>query len=621
MYIRKTVRRYKDKTYVNFLLVESVLTDKGPRQKVICSLGDLSPAPPHKWLALARKLQDALTGQLSLPGMADEDPELDQLKQALPLQAAPLVDLDTTTATASSADDLIAVHIDRVTYESPRPAGHVHVGREFWKRLGLDDILKSLGFSPYLVSLTCAMTLNRLICPAAEYAMPDWIRSTALADILNVDFSRLPDDPLYRNLDRLHHHRAAIESALAEREQSLFNLGNTILLYDLTSTYFEGKAALIPKAKRGYSRDHRPDCKQLVVGLVIGREGFPRAHEIFEGNAQDRQTLATMLDLLEQRVGLPEGSTIVVDRGMAFAENIAELRRRKLHYVIAAGPKERDRLLAEFETADGFEEVIRQPSPRNPGQKKSSVRVKAHSLNNELLILCISQERVEKDRAIRAKQEGRFLKDVARLQARIESGRLKKEIKIGESIGRLKERYPRVARYYSLTFDAKTRQLENEPDEQRRKVAASLDGSYLLRSDRLELSADEGWRIYGSLTRAENAFRCMKSPLCERPIFHHLEHRAESHIFLCLLAYHLLVAIETTLLRQDIHTSWATIRDLLATHQIATIVLPTDQNGVLRIRRSATPEPDHRVLYEALGVPTEIIRPVKTWGRSRPNSD
>jgi len=621
MYIRKTVRRYKDKTYVNFLLVESVLTDKGPRQKVVCSLGDLSPKPPQQWLALARKLQDALTGQLSLPGMADDDPELEQLKHGLPTPTAPPGDVDTTITAISSPDDLVSVHIDRVTYEAPRPAGHIHVGREFWKRLGLDDIFKSLGFSPWLVSLTCAMTLNRLIHPAAEYAMPDWIRSTAMADLLGVDFSRLPEDPLYRNLDRLHPRRAAIESALAEREQSLFNLGNTILLYDLTSTYFEGQAALIPKAKRGYSRDHRPDCKQLVVGLVIGREGFPRAHEIFEGNSQDRQTLTTILDLLEKRVGLPEGSTIVVDRGMAFPENIAELRRRKLHSVVAAGQKERDRLRAEFETVDGFEEVVRRPSPRNPGQKKSSVRVKAHLSDGELLILCISHERVEKDRAIRAKQEGRFLKDVARLQARIENGRLKKEIKIGEAIGRLKERYPRVARYHSLTFDAQTRQLKNEPDEQKREVAASLDGSYLLRSDRHDLSADEGWRIYASLTRAENAFRCMKSPLCERPIFHHLEHRVESHIFLCVLAYHLLVAIETTLLRQEIHTSWATVRDLLATHEIATIVLPTDQNRVLRIRRSATPEPDHKVLYEALGVPIQIIRPVKTWERNPPNSD
>jgi transposase len=621
MYIRKTVRRYKDKTYVNFLLVESVLTAKGPRQKVVCSLGDLSPRPPEQWLALARKLQDALTGQLSLPGMAHEDPELEQLKQQLPTQTAPSKDVDGTIAAASSPGDLVAVHIDRVSYDTPRPAGHIHVGLQFWRRLGLDDIFESLGFSPYLVALTCAMTLNRLIHPAAEYAMPDWIRSTAMADILGVDFSRLTEDPLYRNLDRLHPNRSTIESALAKRERSLFNLGNTVLLYDLTSTYFEGKAARIPKAKRGYSRDHRPDCKQVVVGLVIDREGFPRAHEIFEGNVQDRQTLTTMLDSLEKRVGLPEGSTIVIDRGMAFAENIAELRRRKLHYVVAAGPKERDRLLAEFEAVDGFEEVIRRPSPRNPGQRKSSVRVKAHASNDERLILCISEERVEKDRAIRAKQEGRFLKDVARLQARIGKGQLQKEIKIGEAIGRLKERYPRVSRYHSLTFDAKTRKLKHEPDEQKREVAANLDGSYLLRSDRQELSADEGWRIYASLTRAENAFRCMKSPLCERPIFHHLEHRVESHIFLCVLAYHLLVAIETTLLRQDIHTSWATVRDLLATHQIATIVLPTDQNGVLRIRRSATPEPDHKVLYEALSVPTEIIRPVKTWERKPRNSD
>ena len=147
-------------------------------------------------------------------------------------------------------------------------------------------------------------------------------------------------------------------------------------------------------------------------------------------------------------------------------------------------------------------------------------------------------------------------------------------------------------------------------------MAASLDGSYLLRSDRQEVSADEGWRIYAALTRAENAFRCMKSPLCERPIFHHLEHRVESHIFLCVLAYHLLVAIETTLVRQEIHTSWASVRDLLATHVIATVVLPTDQNGVLRIRRCATPEPDHKVLYEALGVTTQIIRPVKVWERT-----
>jgi hypothetical protein len=228
-YIRKTVRRYKDKTYVNYLLVESVLTEKGPRQKVICSLGDLSPKPPEEWLALARKLKDALTGQMSLPGFAEDDPELQRLVRELPAQPPPDRDSPRTESTPTSGN-LISVHADHVTYENPRPAGHIHVGFEFWKRLGLDDILKSLDFTPWLIQLTCAMTLNRLIHPAAEYAMPDWIRSTALAEILGFDSSRLPHDPLDRNLDRLHPHRAAIESALAQREQSLFNLGNTILL-------------------------------------------------------------------------------------------------------------------------------------------------------------------------------------------------------------------------------------------------------------------------------------------------------------------------------------------------------------------------------------------------------
>ena len=210
MYVRKTVRRYKDRTYVNYLLVESVLTEKGPRQKVVCSLGDLSPRPPEEWLALARKLQDALTGQLSLPGMADEDPELDRLVKSLPGPASSDVDSSTSEVATTSPDDLVSVHLDRVTFKNPRPAGHIHVGHEFWKRLGLDDILKSLGFSAWLVKVTCMMTLNRLIHPAAEYAMPDWIRSTAMADILKFDSSRLPHDPLYRNLDRLHPHRVRL---------------------------------------------------------------------------------------------------------------------------------------------------------------------------------------------------------------------------------------------------------------------------------------------------------------------------------------------------------------------------------------------------------------------------
>jgi transposase len=612
MYVRKTTRRYKDKAYTNYLLVESVHTPNGPRQKVICSLGDLSPRPAEDWLRLARKVEDALVGQIHL--LSHPDPEVEQIvHQVRNRQARSSSPADRTVSDQTPVDDLVAVHTGRVTATRVRTAGAVHVGFQFWKRLGFDGILKHLGFSAKAIRLTCAMTLNRLIHPDSEHAMPDWIRSTALGDILGVDFTTLVDDPLYRNLDRLHPNRAAIESDLVEQERRLFQLDPTVYLYDLTSTYFEGQAKRNPKARRGYSRDKRPDCKQVVVGLVIGREGFPLAHEVFEGNIQDRTTMGRMLDLLKDRVGMPEGSTVVVDRGIAYVENLAEIRKRKYHYVVAARQPERDNWLDQFEEPEGFELVPREPSPLNPCQKKSVVRVKPVRHGNELIVLCTSEERVAKDRAIREKQEQRFLADLDRLQQRIEKGRLKREIAVGEAIGRLKERYPRVARYHPITWDATTRKLVHEPDADKKAKAELLDGGYLLRTDRTDLSAPEAWLMYMTLTRAENAFRMIKTPLAERPIFHHLEHRVETHIFLCVLAYHLLVAIETTLLNRGVHTSWATLRQVLSTHQVATIVLPTDGGKLLRIRKGLTPEPKHLELYQLLDVPSEIMQPIKTW--------
>jgi transposase len=612
MYVRKTTRRYKDKTYTNYLLVESVHTPNGPRQKVICSLGDLSPRPAEDWLRLARKVEDALVGQLDL--FSNPDPEVEQIVRQVRARGACSSPEPIKPARDSDrSSDLVTVHTDRVTAAQHRTAGPVHVGFQFWKRLGFDAILKQRGFSLRAIRLTCAMTLNRLIHPDSEHAMPDWIRSTALGDILGVDFTTLVDDPLYRNLDRLHPNRAAIESDLVEQERHLFQLDPTVYLYDLTSTYFEGQAKRNPKAKRGYSRDKRPDCKQVVVGLVIGREGFPIAHEIFEGNTQDRKTLGRILDLLKDRIGMPEGSTVVVDRGIAYPENIAEICQRKHHYVVAARQPERDNWLDQFEEPEGFELVPREPSPLNPCQKKSVVRVKPVRQGEELIVLCTSEERVAKDRAIREKQEQRFLADLGRLQQRIEKGRLKREVAIGEATGRLKERYPRVARYHTITWDATTRKLTHEPNTDKKAKAELLDGGYLLRTDRIDLTAREAWLMYMTLTRAENAFRMIKTPLAERPIFHHLEHRVETHIFLCVLAYHLLVAIETTLLNQGVHTSWTTVRQTLATHQVATIIMPTDGGKSLRIRKGMTPDPEHLELYRLLGVPSEIMQPIKSW--------
>ncbi|HSE45560.1 MAG TPA: IS1634 family transposase [Gemmatimonadales bacterium] len=600
MFIRKTVRRHNGRSYTTYLLVESVRTPQGPRQRTICSLGDLSPGPRQKWLSLVNRVEAALQGQVPLDG---PDPLVEGIVDKI-RSAEPRLRQD---------DDIVAVHTDQVSLEKAREAGPVHVGHQMWRRLGLGEILQHSGLSARARLLSEVMVLNRLVAPCSEHAMPGWIERTALSDILGVDLSELSDESLYRNLDRLHPNRQGIESALAEREKSLFNLDDTYYLYDLTSTYFEGQCLLNPKAQRGYSRDQRPDCKQVVVGLVLDRDGFPKAHEVFSGNCQDRASLEHMLSQLEQRSGRHGGATVIVDRGMAYEENLAQIRARGHHYLVASRQSERQAWFDELEDEQGWQELIRQPSPRNPGQKKSRVWIKRAETAEHLYVLCRSEGRKAKDQAIRLKQEKRLLADLTRLEKRIDAGRLKRPDKVHEALGRLKERYPRVARYWLMSYEGDPPKLDWREDSDKKQRAIRLDGAYLLKTDRKDLSAEEAWRLYILLTRVEDAFRDMKSPLSERPIFHHLQHRVETHIFLCVLAYHLLVAVEKSFLDQGIHTSWATLREQLRTHQVVTAVLPTTDGHLLKIRRATTPEPQHRLIYRVLGIPEEVMAPVKTW--------
>jgi transposase len=422
------------------------------------------------------------------------------------------------------------------------------------------------------------------------------------------------DEALYRNLDRLHPQRETMERELAEREKTLFSLDDSIFLYDLTSTYFEGQALANPQAKRGYSRDKRPDCKQVVVGLVLDREGFPKAHEVFDGNTQDRASLEHMLETLEKRTGKRPGTTVIVDRGMAYDKNLEQIRQRGQHYLVAGLQGERKQWLAELESEEGWEEVVRAPSPRNPFQKKTRVQIKRQQKGEVLYLLCRSEGREEKDRAIREKQEAKLRADLAKLQQRVSKGQLKEEKKIQQAIGRLRERYPRVARYYAIDYEAAEKNLTWQELAEKKVLAQKLDGSYVLKTDRQDLTADEIWRAYVLLTRVEDAFRDMKSPLMERPIFHHLKNRTQTHIFLCVLAYHLLAAIEHRFLQAGVHTSWWTLRQQLRTHQVVTVVLhDADSDRVLKIRKATTPESTHSEIYATLRIPAEVCKPIRTW--------
>ena len=387
------------------------------------------------------------------------------------------------------------------------------------------------------------MTLNRLIFPLSEHAMPDWMRHTALADILPLDFSALHDDALYRNLDRLHPNRDAIERHLAEREKTLFNLDDTLYLYDLTSTYFEGEVSSNPQAKRGYSRDKRGDAKQVLVGLVLDRDGFPKAHEIFDGNRQDRTTVGEMLDSLEKRVGRKPGATVVVDRGMAYDEDLEQIRGARVPLPGGHAAAGAERLAGGIRGGGRLGGI--DPHPVAAQSLSGEIRGFASSVSRRGTKFIFSASAKGARRRIgrfERLHEQRLKKDLEKLQARVEKGRLKEAKKIYQAIGRLQERYPRVARYYHLDYDPEQKTLTWQEDSEKKTVAEKLDGGYVLKTDRQDLTADEIWRTYILLTRVEAAFRAMKSPLAERPIFHHLEHRTQTHIFLCVLAYHLLVA-------------------------------------------------------------------------------
>lgn len=618
MFIKRTTKTVNGVPYHNYLLVQSVKTERGPRHKVVCSLGNLEPGPPEKWQEMAQRVDSAISGQLALK----PDPVIDRIVQRA-REAGVLAEAQEQESPVNEDVQDKWAKIDTTTFrlDDACEAGPVHVVHQMWKKLELDEVLAAANLPERAKRLTEIEVINRLVEPGSEHSVRNWVSRTALPDIFREDLPPINDTALYRNLDKLYPEREKIEQTLAEKEITLFNLRPTIFLYDLTSTYFEGLCVQNTRAKHGYSRDKRSDCRQVVVGLVLNGDGFPTAHEIFDGNRVDCTTVEDMLNKLDKRAGDGKGHTVVVDRGMSGKENLAAIKAKGHHYIVASRQPEREQYLAEFECEQGWEEVIRDVSPNNEYQKKSSVTIKRMDKADETMLLCISAGRTKKDRAIREKKEKLLLADLEKLRKRIADGNLVQDKLIHEQIGRLKERYPRVARYYDIAFDSKAGTLTWTEDKQQKEKAQKLDGGYLLKTDRKDLSNNEIWQTYLMLTRVENAFRDMKGPLAIRPIFHQMDARVETHIFICILAYHLLVAIEKLLQDAGIFSSWETIKKELSTHQIITASMQADNGRTLLIRQATNPNPPQALIYKMLKVPAQIIKPVRIWCDPEPAPD
>lgn len=602
MFIKKTTRKSGDKVYTTHLLVESVNTPKGPRHRTICSLGKLDPGPKEDWLELAERIQAALGGQASL----FPDPRVDEVVARVRVGDRP--NRPHAENSKSAIPAVLSVRTDSVETLDSREVGPLHVGHHVWQRLQLDAVLKSAGLTAGSIRLTELMTLNRLIQPASEHAMADWARRIAVSDVLGIDPTALNHDRFYRNMDRLHAKRASIETGLRGRETSLFGLQDTLVLYDLTNTYFEGQALETPKAKRGHSKEKRTDCKLVAMGLMMDGEGFPIGHEVFDGNINDGKTLSSMLDALETRTGRKSGATVVMDRGFASAANIDLVRSRGHHYLMAGFQNQRGDLLEAFEALNGWEEI-------QPSSVKMPLQIKRILRNDEALLLCVSPARAAKDRAIREKQEKRLLADLETLSKSVQAaeakGRAMDDEPLGERIGRLRERYPRAARCYDIQREEG--KLMWRLREKSHARAKELDGAYFLRTSNQELGPEEIWRTYTTLTRVESAFRDLKGTLDMRPIHHRKEMRVETHLFLCVLAYHLQVAIEKTMREAGDSRSWETLREELRSHQVMTVLLPTEDGRTLAIRKACIPGAQVREIYKTLKLPATPCKPIKTW--------
>ena len=564
-------------------LVESYRDCEGnPRQKVILSLGGAN-LPKELWHSVAETIEAHFQGTLFLfpPSQEVSDWALKIIREMEKKGWSPR---HTETQKA------ISVQPHTITHRETTQLGPELVALKAWETLGFPELLSKIGLNKKQQIDACLSILNRLIDPCSEYALTEWVKTTSFEDLFKRPLRVLSKDRFYRVADLLLKHKETIEKALNKKEQTLFNLKRTIFLYDLTNTYFEGRSNSNPKARRGRSKEKRNDAPLVSVGLVLDEEGFVLRHEVFSGNTHDSQTLLEMVEKLQKQEEKP---LIILDSGFVSAENLKMLKAKGFDYIVVGRRQTRLAYEEEFQTKP-FQEI--------PGREgKPSVQVATVDEGDERIILCMSQARGEKEKQMVSQAEERYLQDLRKLRNRVKKGRLKKTETIQKILGKITERHPRVARYYTVHLDD-SNEIVWERLDKKYHSDCQLLGGYYLRSSRKDLDDQTIWKLYITLTRVESGFRALKSDLGLRPIFHQREDRCDSHILVTILAYRILHWIEYTLQTHKITKSWTTIKRLLQTHCYTTIICPSEQGTVYHIRIAGTPDHEQSRLYALFGI-------------------
>jgi transposase len=586
MFLRPHQRSKDGKDHTYWSLVETVRTADGPRQRTLCYLGELNGSAQARWLKSVE--------------VFNEQGEAQQLK------------LFPSHVEVPDDDPQVArVLVNRVRLERTRQFGACFLGWELWKHLELDRFFEqAVDDDPADVAwsrVAAVLTINRLCAPGSELAVEErWYPGTALDDLLEIEEGKINDTRLYRCLDRILPHKTKLEQHLKQRYGELFGAEFDVLLYDLTSTYVEGAAEKNPMMVRGYSRDHRPDCEQMVIALIVNSEGFPFSYETFDGNRADVSTLETILRMVERKYGKAR-RIWVFDRGIVSEENLAAIRKRGGQYLVGTPRRQMKRFEAEL-------------LQENWTQVRPDVEVKRVAIpqGNETYILCRTTGRKEKERAIRKRFSTRMEEALKRLQTTIAEGRLKDRNKMERRLGKIQARHAQVNDLFEVTLrdtPAGVR-LVWEMKAERKLWRDLREGAYLLRTNLQADSAEEMWSKYMQLTEAEASFRALKSELSIRPLFHQKEPRVKAHVLVAFLGYALWVTLKHLLKRRPAivpRTSASGVDNtqpispkkalaLLSTVQSADIVLPTTDGREIRLRRITEPTAELKSLLHQLGL-------------------
>lgn len=575
MFLRRNRRTVDGQTYEYWTLVRTVRTAKGPRQEVVASLGKtpgLDQRSRHGW----DNICDLLEGRSPAPRQGELGQPISEEPQPQWAQV-----------------DLRGVSVERV-----RDFGQIYLALSLWRRLGLHQVLKELiepGREEVPWELTaCILTIARFCDQKSELEVAQrWYADSALEDLLGVPFPQANESRLYRGLDVLHEHKDQLCRHLHERYQSWFGIEFEFLLYDVTSTYFEGQALANEKAARGYSRDQRPDCKQVNIGLVVTPEGLPIGYEVFSGNRTDVTTVEDMVELMETKYGKPK-RIWVLDRGMVSEENIDFLRERQARYIVGTPKSQLKKFEAHLLEAKDWIEV----------QDGVEVKLVAHpdGEGTEQYVLCRSSARRQKEAAMIELARKRLRAQLDKTHASLQRRPARDAGKVERRIGRWLGRFPAAERLIEVTVERDSTQracgLKITERAERTQWAANAHGAYLLRTNCVDKDPAQLWRWYMQLTQAEDAFRISKSDLNLRPVFHHNTERVEAHILVCFLSLALWRTLEQWMRGKHLGNCARQLVKEVATVRSMDVVLPIrdpSSNETRQVRLRVVARPDRPV--------------------------